>query len=204
MMDSTCVISSFDCPRPDHRPLYGFFEGKVSRSKTAYTTERKTMNSPMVGPRRGVSGRDWVGAGLELRKRLPIPMSEGNPLLPAPTRAGWQQVPLGAGQAGAWLRSILKMLGESNQSVSNIGTHSCKTTALSWLAKAGIPLESRRILGMHTTPGEQTPLVYSRDALSGPLLGWSRRLLCTWIVYGLILVHSTSYKSTSKLPKQAY
>ena len=30
-------------------------------------------------------------------------------------------------------------------------------------------LESRRILGMHTTPGEQTPLVYSRDALSGPL-----------------------------------
>ena len=36
------------------------------------------------------------------------------------------------------------------------------------------------------------------------LLGWSRRLLCTWIVYGLILVHSTSYKSTSKLPKQAY
>ena len=106
-----------DCPRPDHRPLYGFFEGKVSRSKTAYTTERKTMNLPMVGPRRGVSGRDWVGAGLELRKRLPIPMSEGNPLLPAPTRAGWQQVPLGAGQGGAWLRSILKMLGEPNQSV---------------------------------------------------------------------------------------
>ena len=158
-----------DCPRPDRRPLYGFSEGKVSRSKTAYTTECKTMNLPMVGPRRGVSGRDWVGAGLELRKRLPIPMSEGNPLLPAPTRAGWQQVPLGAGQGGAWLRSILKMLGESNQSVSNIGTHSCKTTVLSWLAKAGIPLESRRILGMHTTPGEQTPLLYSRDALSGPL-----------------------------------
>ena len=76
-----------DCPRPNHLPLYGFFEGRVSRSKTAYTTERKTMNLPMVGPRRGVSGRDWVGAGLDLRKRLPIPMAEGNPLLPAPTRA---------------------------------------------------------------------------------------------------------------------
>ena len=73
-------------------------------------------------------------------------------------------MPLGAGQAGSWLRSILKMLGESNESVSNVGTHSCKTTVLSWLAKAGI-----RILGMHTSPGEQTPLVYSRDALSGPL-----------------------------------
>ena len=92
-----------DCPRPNRLPLYGFFEGRVSRSKTAYTTERKTMNLPMVGPRRGVSGRDWVGAGLDL-------MAEGNPLLPAPTRAGWQQVPLGAGQAGSWLRSILKML----------------------------------------------------------------------------------------------
>ena len=121
------------------------------------------MNLPMVGPRRGVSGRDWVGAGLDLRKRLPIPMAEGNPLLPAPTRAGgWQQVPLGAGQAGSWLRSILKMLGASNESVSNVGTHSCKTTVLSWLAKAE-SWECPQIWG------EQTPLVYSRDALSGPL-----------------------------------
>ena len=62
-----------DCPDPKRIPLYGFFQGRVSRSKTAYTTERKTMNLPMVGPRRGVSGRDWVGAGLALRKRLPIP-----------------------------------------------------------------------------------------------------------------------------------
>ena len=158
-----------DCPDPKRKPLYGFFQGRVSRSKTAYTTERKTMNLPMVGPRRGVSGRDWVGAGLALRKRLPISMAEGNPLLPAPTRAGWQQVPLGAGQAGLWLRGILKMLRESPEAVSNVGTHSCKTTVLSWLAKAGVSLETRRILGMHTTPGEQTLLVYSRDALSGPL-----------------------------------
>ncbi len=158
-----------DCPGPKRIPLYGFFQGRVSRSKTAYTTERKTMNLSMVGRRSGVSGRDWVGAGLALRKRLPIPMSEGNPLLPAPTRAGWQQVPLGAGQAGLWLRGILKMLGESHDAVSNVGTRSCKTTVLSWLAKAGVALETRRILGMHIRPGEQTPLVYSRDALSGPL-----------------------------------
>lgn len=148
-----------DCPEPAHFPLFGFFEGRVSRSKTAYTTERKTMNLPMVGPRRGVSGRDWVGAGLELRKALPVAMSEGNPLLPAPTRAGWQQSPLGAGHAGLWLRGILKVLGEDHAAVANIGTHSCKATVLSWLAKAGVSLETRHILGMHTTPGEQTPLM---------------------------------------------
>ena len=75
-------------------------------------------------------------------------------MLPAPTRAGWQQVPLGAGQAGLWLRGILKMLGEAHDAVSNVGTHSCKTTFLSWLAKAGVALETRRILGMRATPGE--------------------------------------------------
>lgn len=32
-----------DCPDPERTPLFGFFEGRVSRSKTAYTTERKTM-----------------------------------------------------------------------------------------------------------------------------------------------------------------
>lgn len=116
-----------------------------------------------------MSGLDWVGAGLELRKSLPIPMPEGSPLLPAPTRAGWQHVPLEAGHAGLWLRGILKVLGEDPAAVSNVGTHSCKATILSWLAKAGVSLETRRILGMHTTPGEQMPLVYSRDALSGPL-----------------------------------
>ena len=126
------------------------------------------MNLPMVGPRSGVSGRDWVGAGLALRKRLPIPMSEGNPLLPAPTRAGWQQVPLCTGQAGLWLRGILKMLGESHDAVSNVGTRRCKTTVLSWLAKAGVALETRRILGMHTRPGEQTALVYTAGT---PLVG---------------------------------
>ena len=37
-----------DCPEPRKEPLYGFIEGTVGRTKTAYTTERKTMNLPMV------------------------------------------------------------------------------------------------------------------------------------------------------------
>ena len=55
-----------DCPEPNKFPLYGFIEGHVGRSKTAYTTERKTMNLPMVACRRGVSLKGlvitWAGS----------------------------------------------------------------------------------------------------------------------------------------------
>ena len=37
----------------------GYIEGKVKRSKSAYTTELKTMLLPMVAPRLGVTGLDW-------------------------------------------------------------------------------------------------------------------------------------------------
>ena len=57
-----------DCPEPNKFPLYGFIEGHVGRSKTAYTAERKTMNLPMVACRRGVSGKDWATPGLVLRQ----------------------------------------------------------------------------------------------------------------------------------------
>jgi len=96
-----------DCPHPEQIPLYGFLEGCVGRSKTSYTTEKKTMNLPMVALRRGLSGRDWVSAGLSLREGLPFRIEEGIPLLPAPGRGGWQPSPLTAGQAGLWLRGIL-------------------------------------------------------------------------------------------------
>ncbi len=101
-----------DCPEPNKSPLYGFIEGHVGRSKTAYTTERKTMNLPMVACWRGVSGKDWSSHGLVLRRSMSVPMESGYPLLPAPTRAGWQRSPLSAGQAGMWLRGILVGLGE--------------------------------------------------------------------------------------------
>ncbi len=51
----------------------------------------------------------------------------------------------------------------------NVGTHSCKGTCLSWGAKAGVPLEVRRLLGYHSGGGDKTTLCYSRDAMSGPL-----------------------------------
>ena len=51
-----------------------------------------------------------------------------------------------------------------------MGTHSCKATCLSWLAKNQVPLEDRRTLGYHSNPGDRTTLVYSRDSMAGPLV----------------------------------
>ena len=108
------------------------------------------MNLPMVALRRGLSGRDWISAGLTLMEGLPFRIEEGVPLLPAPGRGGWQPSPLTAGQAGLWLRGILCGLGEEPSSVTNVGTHSCKSTCLSWCAKAGVSLDIRRLLGYHS------------------------------------------------------
>ena len=158
-----------DCPEPNKFPLYGFIEGHVGRSKTAYTTERKTMNLPMVACRRGVSGKDWSSPGLVLRQSMAIPMETGYPLLPAPTRAGWQRSPLSAGQAGMWQRGVLLGLGEEPDSLRRVGTHSCKATCLRWCSKNMVPIDARRALGYHSTPGDKTALVYSRDSMAGPL-----------------------------------
>ena len=48
-------------------------------------------------------------------------------------------------------------------------SHSAKATALSWCAKHGLPVSTRRMLGSHKEIGDKIVLVYSRDALSEPL-----------------------------------
>ena len=40
---------------------------------------------------------------------------------------------------------------------------------MSWLAKANVSWEDRRLLGYHAPQGHESTLVYSRDAMSGPL-----------------------------------
>ena len=84
----------------------------------------------MVACRREVTEKDWASGGLALRGAIGIPMEEEFPLLPAPTRAGWQRSPLSAGQAGMWLRGLLVGLGESPDDLKKVETHSCKTTCL--------------------------------------------------------------------------
>ena len=69
----------------------------------------------------------------------------------------------------ASLRHLLLFLKFTHAQIANVGAHSLKTTCLSWLAKAGVEKELRRVLGYHLRPGDRTMESYSRDAIGGPL-----------------------------------
>eukprot|EP00435_Cladocopium_sp_Y103_P061868 s616_g23.t1 len=160
----------------------GYIEAKVTRSKSSYTTERKTMFLPMAAPLLGLTGKNWFRQWQQARLQGAVPRGEGLPLLPQPAANGWLRVPMSAAMGGDWLRKILVALGFTDNQTMRIGTHSCKSTCLSWMAKAGADIACRRLLGYHVDPTTKTCLVYSRDAAAGPLreldkvLGWIRRL----------------------------
>ncbi len=66
----------------------------------------------------------------------------------------------------AFLLDLVKSLIDS---LKQVGTHSCKATCLSWCSKNTVPIDVRRALGYHSTPGDRTALIYSRDSMAGPL-----------------------------------
>ena len=53
--------------------------------------------------------------------------------------------------------------------MSNVGAHSMKATALSWMAKAMVSEKLRRLMGYHVKPKDTSLVIYSRDALAGGL-----------------------------------
>ena len=65
----------------------------------------------------------------------------------------------------------------------SVSSHSLKSTCLSWAAKAGMPRESRRLLGRHADAVQSADSFYSRDLIIGPL----RELQCVirWVREGL-------------------
>lgn len=94
-------------------------------------------------------------------------MGSDRALLPSPSETGWGSLPISAEAATSWLKSLLTIGGCSADEVKNLGTHSCKVTALSWCAKAGLSKEVRAILGYHSPKG--SVMVYGRDNQAEPL-----------------------------------
>ena len=147
----------------------GYIEGKVGRTKSAYTTEMKTRYLPMVAPRYGVTGLDWFTSWREACVRSGKPRGESMPMLPYPTANGWTRSPVGAGEGADWLRQVLRVSGIPMDALANIGTHPLKTTTLSWMAKFGAPISIRQHLGYHMANADKMALLYSRDASAGPI-----------------------------------
>ena len=63
-------------------------------------------------------------------------------------------------------KELLALKLDNLDMLAAVITHSLKTTILSWCAKHGMPLETRRILGHHLDQDAKITLTYSRDALT--------------------------------------
>ena len=146
----------------------GFVDGAFLAHKTARPGTKRAML--VVAPTIGVSGLRWAEAWLQGRRCANLDASVSGTLLPAPALSGgWSTVPMSTCELAVALHELLLKKGFSADQLKDIGSHSLKTTCLSWCAKRGLEQDVRRLLGYHRVPGEQSTAAYSRDEMAGPL-----------------------------------
>ena len=145
-----------------------FIEVQAGVHKTARALHLRYVFLPMVAPCKGVDGGNWGEQWIEDRKLLRCDDLKDFPLMPSPNNNAEPTArPLSTAECGAWLRMLLEE-GEFRTSDAKYTSHSLKCTFLSYLAKRGVAMEDRRILGYHTD-GNRVPLTYSRDGAARPL-----------------------------------
>ena len=128
----------------------GYIEAQVARSKTSFSIDRKVRLLPMTATMHGVTVEPWGKAWKMVLEKNGIAIGHGKPLLPGRTRDGWHTLPLTAEAATSWLRSLLQSSESFEEDrLSSIGTHSCKSTCLSWMSKWGSTPDLRRLMGYH-------------------------------------------------------
>ena len=141
----------------------GFLEGELYHHKTAGRQKQSRRLLPMACCLPGLMG-DWATPWLDQRFSQGLEAGPGVPTMPVPLAGGrWGQVPLEPAQATIWIREILAKLRPSCD-ISEIATHSLKSTVLSWMAKCSCREDLRRLAGYHVDPGSKSALEYSRDA----------------------------------------
>ena len=152
-----------------------YVEAATHKHKTSNVAGRRNKWLPLAGLSTGVSGVNWAETWLRARADCNLCAGEGKPFLPAPLSDGtWGVGKLSLGEATLWLREVLIRAGIDPAELGDLGTHSLKATLLSWLAKAGLDHESRRLLGGHVSKVDGSMMAYSRDGLAGPLLKLER------------------------------
>ena len=137
-------------------------------SKTALTAEAKTRFLPYAAIGSGVSANDWASLWLAARYEQQLECVEF--VLPSYSekQACWLGVPMSASEATVWLREFLE--GASTKTCpSLIGSHSCKTTLLTWAGrsvKLVFTPSERRLLGHHLDANMKSVLCYSRESFT--------------------------------------
>ena len=149
----------------------GVMETKVTRK------DKKRRCLPLVGHACGLTGKPWAKEWLRLRKAHGL-NAAGGPLMNAIKVGGqWSDARLRSQEAATWIAEILRRHGAPILPGQKFGTHSAKSTLLSWCAKAGVRLDVRNILGYHSAGAAESSLLYARDALAGPLRALERVLV---------------------------
>ena len=134
------------------------------RHKTATTSEKKTTFLPYIALGSVFNQSSWAKSWMQARKDSGLVDSSW--AMPAPNlKGGWLNRRLTTGEITLWLRDILVTNNCDVEAVERLSSHSLKTTMLSWAAKFGLDLQTRRILGHHVDPEARSALTYSRDAL---------------------------------------
>jgi hypothetical protein len=136
--------------------------------KTMGAKSRRGRWLEMVGPANGVSGEPWAQKWLEARASLGLAAGNDWPLMPTQTTTGaWARARMTVGEG---IHAIIRMCTLCGLTTpDSCGTHSCKVTALSWLAKAGCKMEHRKLLGGHISRNDESSITYSRDLMAAPL-----------------------------------
>ncbi|CAE7452742.1 unnamed protein product, partial [Symbiodinium sp. CCMP2456] len=148
----------------------GYLEALVERSKTSFSLERKVRWLPMIAPIYGLLSESWAIAWLDRAELSGPKLGIGRPLLPGYAQDyGWGEVPISAEAGGKWLRSLLYKCGFDPAVVKQYGTHSLKSTTLSWCAKYGMTRITRATLGYHSKGRNGTEMIYGRDNIAAPV-----------------------------------
>ena len=145
-----------------------YVEVLTGHHKTMRALQHRHQFLPLVAPVVGVTGKNWAVMWEKARVDMGLNMQKGQPLLPAPLdNGGLSCRALDSQEAGKWLRALLELEG-TDQGDRRVSSHSLKCTMLSYLAKRGIEMSDRLLLGYHTSPFTMG-LTYSRDGMARPL-----------------------------------
>ena len=147
----------------------GYIELGVLGNKGARKDAHRRLLLPVVAPLVSLSGCKWWESWQEARSAMEL---ETSGLLERPIMCRFDMDGRALGQTmvaseiGEFLRQTL---GVETKPKNLVRSHSCKSTTLSWLAKFGVPLPVRRLVGHHLDPAARSAETYSRDAMAPAL-----------------------------------
>eukprot|EP00435_Cladocopium_sp_Y103_P076319 s49_g90.t1 len=151
-----------------HNGRIHYAEAVTGLHKSVRALQFRHQFLPLIAPSIGITSDNWAEQWETARMELGVDIKQGFALMPAPLEDGSPgKRALDSKEAGKWLRALLE-LDETALQDRKVSSHSMKCTMLSYLAKRGVEMPDRLLLGYHTSPFTMG-LTYSRDAMARPL-----------------------------------